>query len=54
LAQNLGMSDADLLWNKAWAGGPVATPAGRGGIEVVGDGLPRLTVLSPTPSSCRL
>jgi beta-lactamase superfamily II metal-dependent hydrolase len=49
LAQILGASDADLPWNKAWAGGPVATPAGRGGIEVVGDGLPRLTVLSPTP-----
>lgn len=49
LAQILGASDVALPWNEAWDGKVVATPAGRGGIEVVGEGLPRLTVLSPTP-----
>jgi beta-lactamase superfamily II metal-dependent hydrolase len=49
LAQLLGASEAALPWNEAWTGEPVAIPAGSGGIEVVGDGLPRLTVLSPTP-----
>jgi beta-lactamase superfamily II metal-dependent hydrolase len=49
LAELLGAGNAELPWNLAWGDRPVATPAGAGGVEIAGHGLPSLTVLSPTP-----
>lgn len=49
LAQILGADTAALPWNVAWSGQPVCTPAIAGGVELVGKGMPKLTVLSPTP-----
>lgn len=50
LARLLGSADAELPWNLAFDGQPVATPAGSGGTPVAQRGWPRLTVLSPTPA----
>ena len=33
----------------AWSGQPVSTPAEGGGVELTGPGLPKVTLLSPTP-----
>ncbi len=49
LAQMLAGSKRVLPWNLAWSGRPVSTPAEAGGVELTGRGLPRLTLLSPTP-----
>lgn len=49
LAQLLGAKDVKLPWNLAWSGKPVSTPAIGGGVEMAGKGLPRITLLSPTP-----
>jgi beta-lactamase superfamily II metal-dependent hydrolase len=49
LARLLGATDRPLPWNVAWSGAPVVTPAVGGGVELTGPGLPRLTLLSPTP-----
>lgn len=49
LAEILGAPETALPWNEAWAAAAVVTPAGQGGVEVTADGLPKLTVLSPTP-----
>ena len=49
LAQFLGSSKAGLPWNLAFGGKRACTPAIGGGIELTGKGLPKLTLLSPTP-----
>lgn len=49
LAQLLGAGPEPLPWNVAWSGQPVVTPADAGGVELTGDGLPTVTLLSPTP-----
>jgi len=49
LALILGASAATLPWNLAWSGKPVCTPATAGGVELTGKGMPKLTLLSPTP-----
>jgi len=49
LAQILAGSKRVLPWNLAWSGQPVSTPAEAGGVELTGRGLPRITLLSPTP-----
>jgi beta-lactamase superfamily II metal-dependent hydrolase len=49
LAQILAGSKRVLPWNVAWFGRPVSTPAEAGGVELTGRGLPRITLLSPTP-----
>lgn len=49
LARMLGAEDQVLPWNLAWSGNPVVTPAEGGGVELVGPGAPRVTLLSPTP-----
>lgn len=49
LAKMLGAPETALPWNQAWGGDAVVTPAGQGGVEVTAEGLPKLTVLSPTP-----
>lgn len=49
LAEILGAGDRTLPWNLAWSGRPVSTPAEGGGVELTGPGLPRVTLLSPTP-----
>lgn len=50
LAKLLGAEDLALPWNRAWSGQPVSTPAEGGGVELTGEGLPRITLLSPTPN----
>jgi beta-lactamase superfamily II metal-dependent hydrolase len=49
LAQILAGAKRVLPWNVAWSGRPVSTPAEAGGVELTGPGLPRITLLSPTP-----
>jgi beta-lactamase superfamily II metal-dependent hydrolase len=49
VARILGAPEAALPWNLAWGGADVVTPTGHGGVEVSAEGLPRLTILSPTP-----
>jgi hypothetical protein len=49
LAQLLGATKAGLPWNAAWSGKAVSTPAAGGGVELSGKGLPKITLLSPTP-----
>jgi beta-lactamase superfamily II metal-dependent hydrolase len=49
LADILGGADKALPWNQAWSGKPVCTPAEGGGVELTGPGLPKVTLLSPTP-----
>lgn len=49
LARILGAGPVRLPWNAAWSGKPVVTPGQAGGVELRGEGLPTLTVLSPTP-----
>jgi beta-lactamase superfamily II metal-dependent hydrolase len=49
LAQILAGTKRVLPWNVAWSGRPVSTPAEAGGVELTGRGLPRITLLSPTP-----
>jgi beta-lactamase superfamily II metal-dependent hydrolase len=49
LAEILGAHKTALPWNLAFGGRPVCTPAIGGGVELVGKGLPKLTLLSPTP-----
>jgi beta-lactamase superfamily II metal-dependent hydrolase len=49
LADILGGGDKALPWNVAWSGQPVSTPADGGGVELTGPGLPKVTLLSPTP-----
>ena len=53
LADILGGGDRALPWNLAWAGQPVSTPAEGGGVELTGPGLPKVTLLSPTPDRLR-
>ena len=45
--------DKALPWNLAWSGQPVSTPAEGGGVELTGAGLPKVTLLSPTPDRLR-
>ena len=45
----LGGGGKALPWNVAWSGQPVSTPAEGGGVELTGPGLPKVTLLSPTP-----
>ena len=49
LADILGGGHKALPWNVAWSGQPVSTPAEGGGVELTGPGLPKVTLLSPTP-----
>ena len=49
LADILGGGDKALPWNLAWSGQPVSTPADGGGVELTAPGLPKVTLLSPTP-----
>jgi len=49
LADVLGAGHRALPWNVAWSGQPVSTPAEGGGVELTGPGLPKVTLLSPTP-----
>lgn len=49
LADVLGAGHRALPWNTAWSGQPVPTPAEGGGVELTGPGLPKVTLLSPTP-----
>ena len=49
LAKILGGANRPLPWNVAWSGKAVCTPAEAGGVELKGTGLPRVTLLSPTP-----
>lgn len=49
LAQILGARKMKLPWNLAWSGKSVSTPAEACGVEFIGRGLPRITLLSPTP-----
>lgn len=49
LSDILGTEHRALPWNVAWSGKLVCTPAAGGGVELVGPGLPKLTLLSPTP-----
>lgn len=53
LADILGAGDKALPWNLAWSGQPVSTPAEGGGVELTGLGLPKVTLLSPTPDRLR-
>jgi beta-lactamase superfamily II metal-dependent hydrolase len=49
LAKILCGVERQLPWNVAWSGQPVSTPAEAGGVELTGRGLPKITLLSPTP-----
>ena len=49
LADILGGADKALPWDQSWSGKPVCTPAEGGGVELTGPGLPKVTLLSPTP-----
>lgn len=53
LADVLGAGHRALPWNVAWSGQPVSTPAEGGGVELTGPGLPKVTLLSPTPDRLR-
>jgi beta-lactamase superfamily II metal-dependent hydrolase len=53
LAKLLGAKRRALPWNVTWGGGPVCTPAEGGGVELTGPGMPRITLLSPTPERLR-
>ncbi len=49
LAKLLGSGRPGLPWNRAWSGQPAVTPAVGGGVQMGAEGLPTLTVLSPSP-----
>jgi len=52
LAKLLGAEHPDLPWNKAWGGQPAVTTDKAPFIELPSDeGKPRLTLLSPTPTT---
>ncbi len=51
LAALLGASEADLPWNKAFGGRHVATSGDGAFVELpTSEGMPRITLLSPTPA----